>query len=43
MKVFGTLATACIFAGAVALGAQAASIKVAYDADPVSLIHLNHF
>ncbi|MEE9453356.1 MAG: ABC transporter substrate-binding protein [Paracoccaceae bacterium] len=37
MRIFGTLATACVFAGAVALGAQAASIKVAYDADPVSL------
>ncbi|KGB82562.1 MAG: ABC transporter substrate-binding protein [Pseudomonadota bacterium] len=37
MKLFGTIASACALSVALAMGAGAASIKVAYDADPVSL------
>lgn len=37
MKIFGTFVSACALSAAVAFGAGAASIKVAYDADPVSL------
>ena len=37
MKIFGTFVSACALSVAVAFGAGAASIKVAYDADPVSL------
>ena len=37
MKLFGKLAAACVFSAAMALSANAESIKIAYDADPVSL------
>ncbi len=37
MKIFGTFVSACALSAAIAFGAGAASIKVAYDADPVSL------
>lgn len=37
MNMFMKLASACVFSAAMALSANAASIKIAYDADPVSL------
>lgn len=37
MKMFGKLVSACVLSVAMTVGATAESIKIAYDADPVSL------